>query len=107
MGRVGIANVGGVEAVVKVMKTFPKCQTLQEFACDALRNLTLCSIGKANAIGSGGIKVLLVAVTTHLGCATLCEKACSALYNLLTDSRENTGLFISLGGTQVAERQRC
>jgi hypothetical protein len=28
--KLGIAAIGGVEAVVKVMKTFPKCQTLQE-----------------------------------------------------------------------------
>jgi hypothetical protein len=28
----GITSIDGVEAVVKVMKTFPKCQTLQERA---------------------------------------------------------------------------
>jgi hypothetical protein len=36
----GISTIGGVEAVVKVMKTFPKCQALQERACAALCNLT-------------------------------------------------------------------
>jgi hypothetical protein len=90
--------IGGVEAVVKILKTFPKCKTLQERACDALRNLAYCSIGKAKAIESGGMEVLLAAVTTHLGCAIICQKACWALFNMAFDSKENTWLLISLGG---------
>jgi hypothetical protein len=34
----GIAAIGGVEAVVKIMKTFPKCQVLQQGACTSLLN---------------------------------------------------------------------
>jgi hypothetical protein len=106
MGRVGIANVGGVEAVVKVMKTFPKCYILQERACAALRNLTTCSIGKTKAIESGGIEALLAAVTTHLGSAILCLSACSALVTIASHSKQNTGLFISLGGTAAVAKVR-
>jgi hypothetical protein len=50
--RFGIAAIGGEKAFVKVMKTFPKCQELQERLCLALLNLTWCSIGKANRMES-------------------------------------------------------
>jgi hypothetical protein len=64
--EVAIAAIGGVEAVVKTMKTFPKCQDLLEGTCGALRNLASCSIGKANAIECGGIEVFIAAVKNHL-----------------------------------------
>jgi hypothetical protein len=67
--KVGIAAIGGVDAVVKVMKTFPKCQKLQQRACTSLINLSVCSIGTTNAIESGGIEPLLAAVNNHLGSA--------------------------------------
>jgi hypothetical protein len=65
----GIAAIGGVEAVVKVAMTFPKCQVLQEAACGALFIFTHRNniSGKQNIIESGGIKVLLHAVINHLG----------------------------------------
>jgi hypothetical protein len=77
--QAGIAAIGGVEAVVKVMKAFPKCQALQEGACGALRNLACCSIGKRKVVETGGIKVILAAVNNHLVVsAILCQKACRA-----------------------------
>jgi hypothetical protein len=58
--KVGITAIGGVEAVVKVMKTFPRCQTLQEYACRALANLTYKNVtGKKQATESGGCLVLV------------------------------------------------
>jgi hypothetical protein len=105
--KVGIAaNVGGVEAVLKVKKTCPKCQALQEGACDALRNLACCSIGQAKAIESGGIEVLVAAVATHLGSANLCLSACSALVNTVRGSKENTELLIDLGGGAAVAKVR-
>jgi hypothetical protein len=83
MGKVGIATIGGVEAAVKVMQTFPKCQTLLERACGTLCNLAGCTIGKAKAIESGGIKVLLAAVNNHLGFASPCQHSYRALYNIV------------------------
>jgi hypothetical protein len=74
-----IATIGGVEAVVKVMQTFPKCQTLQEYSSVTLLNLSCCSIGEAKAIELGEIEVLLAAVNNHLDSAIVCEKACGAL----------------------------
>jgi hypothetical protein len=102
--KVGIAAIGGMEAVIKVMKTFPKCQTLQERAFIVVLNLACCSIGKMKVVESGGMEVLLAAVSNHLGSAYICERACLILINLITDSNENTELFISLGGaTAVAK----
>jgi hypothetical protein len=100
--RFGICTVGGVEALVKVIKTFPKCLALQDGVCDVLSNLANCSIGKEKAIESGVIEVLLAAINNHLGSAKLCESACSALFNIASGSKENTGLLITLGGGAAA-----
>jgi hypothetical protein len=96
--KVGIAAIGGVEAVVKVMKTFPKCQSLQAYACATLTNLACCSVGIAKAIESGGIEVLLAAINNHLNSSFICERACSVLVRIVSDSKENTGRLIILGG---------
>jgi hypothetical protein len=103
-GRAGITTVGGVEAAVKAMKTFPKCQALQEHGCAALRNLASYSIVKAKAIESGVIEVLLAAVIMHLGSATVCENACGALVKNVDKSKENTWLLINLGGGAVVAK---
>jgi hypothetical protein len=104
--RVGITVVGGVEAVVKIMKTFPKCQKLQERAYGALRNLASCNIGATKAIRSGGIEVLLAAVTNHLKSAIVCETACWALFNIVNGSKENTHLLITLNCGAAVEKVR-
>jgi hypothetical protein len=102
--KIGIAAIGGVEAVVKVMKTFPKCQVLQRRACYVLSHLVCCSICKAKDIETDGIEVLLAVVSNNLGSWALCRIACRAMHSILSDSKENTGLFISLGGaTAVAQ----
>jgi hypothetical protein len=96
--RVCISDIG-VKAVVKVMKTFPKCQPLQERACCALRNLTCNNTtGKNKVVETGGIEVLLAAITNHLNSAGVCENACLAMYNIVHGSKENTELLITLGG---------
>jgi hypothetical protein len=105
--NVGIAAIGGAEAVVQIMKTFPKCQTLQKGACTSLLNLTLCSIGKKKAIESGGIEVLIAAINNHfLGSAILCHHACWALECIASVSKENTRLLISLGGGAAVAKVR-
>ena len=104
--KVGIVAIGGVEAVVKVMKTFPKCQSLQEYACRVLINLGACSIGKAIIIESGGIELLLTAVNNHLGSVRVCENACWALCNSVNGSKESTELLITLGGGAVVAKVR-
>jgi hypothetical protein len=107
MGKLGIVTVGGVEAVVRVMKTFSKCQALQEYACCVLRNLVgSCSIGKVKVIESGGIELLLAAVNNHLNSADVCQYACWALRNIASGSKENTGLLISLGGGAAVAKVR-
>jgi hypothetical protein len=100
----GFAAMGGVETVVKIMKTFPKCGTLQQSACGVLRNLVCCSICKAKAFKSGGIEVILAVVDNHLGSTFLCREACLTLRNISMYSKETTGLLIRLGGaTAVAQ----
>jgi hypothetical protein len=86
------------------MKTFPKCQKLQERACVLLCDLTCCSIGTASATEVGGIEVLLAAVNNHLGSALLCHHACWALRNIMEGSKENTKLLISLGGGAAVDK---
>jgi hypothetical protein len=102
---VGIAAIGGAEAVVKAMKTFPKCKRLQEVACAALHNLINKNVtAKKKAIESGGIEVVLAAINNHLGSSFVCERACKALLNIVNGSKENTVLLISLcGGAAVAK----
>jgi hypothetical protein len=83
---------------VKVMKTFHKCQALQECA---LANLACCSIGKAKALESGGFELLLLAaLNNHLDSAIVCENACWAMRCTASRgaAKENTELPITLGG---------
>jgi hypothetical protein len=105
--KVGIAAIGGVEVVVKVMKTFPKCQMLQEGASGALCNLTCRNaVGQANAIESGGIDCVLAAINNHLGSAFICKNACWLMFTIVTESKENTGQLISLGGATAVAKVR-
>jgi hypothetical protein len=104
VSRVGITTVGGVEAVVEVMKTFPKCEALQSIACRAINNLTACNIGTQKAAEMGGMNVLLAAVNNHLSSANVCQHAILAMRRILVGSKENAELLISLGGvTDVAK----
>jgi hypothetical protein len=97
--RVGITAIDGVVAVVNVMKTFPKCQTLQERACAALLNLICNNVtGKNRAVKSDGIKIVLAAINNHLGSSILCRAACLALFNMILGVKKNMELLISLGG---------
>ena len=104
--RVAIAAIGGVEAIVKAMNTFPKCHALQERACGALRNLACCGLGKKKVAEKGGIEVLLAAINNHLGSAILCQKGCWALYNIVNGSKQNTELLISFGGGAAVAKVR-
>jgi hypothetical protein len=106
--KVGIAATGGVEVIVKIMKTFLKCQALQVAACGTLLNLTSCSIGigKANAIESGGIEALLAVVNNHLGSELICERVCKGLINIVKGSKKSVGLLISMAGTAAFAKVR-
>jgi hypothetical protein len=104
--QVGISTIGCVEAVVKIMKTFPKCADLQERACGALLNLSDCRIGNKKVAERVGIDVLLAAVNNHLNSSEVCENACWALVNIAEKSKENTELLISLGGGAAVAKVR-
>jgi hypothetical protein len=101
--RVGISSFGGVEAIVKVLKLFPKCLALQENACKALCNLTNCHLGKTKALEAGHtIPILLAAVNNHLVSFKLCEYAVLALHNVVRDDNLSTKLLLSSGGVAAA-----
>jgi hypothetical protein len=105
--RVGITAIGGVEAVVEAMKTFPKCQDLQYRGCIVRTNLACCSIGEKKAVESDEMEVLLAAINNHLNSADVCECACKALYFIVLGSKERTGLLISLGGGAAVANVRA
>jgi hypothetical protein len=121
--RSSISAIGGVEAVVKVMETLPKCRQLQWSACHALRNLTTTSttmhnssggsschmnIGKKRLLQEDGIKVLLATVNNHLDSSWVCQNALGALENIIMTGnyQENIRRFIREGGATALARVR-
>lgn len=99
--------MGGVEAIWKVMETFPKCLTIQVTACAALSNLIVCHLGKKKALESGQtIDLLLAAVKNHLVSFVLCERAVLALFHLIMDDILRTRLLLSSGGVAAAIKVR-
>lgn len=94
----------GMEAVIKVMKTFPKCQTLQKRTFIVVLNLACCCISKTKIVETGEMEVLPATVSNHFDSAYICERACLILMNLIEDGNDNIELFICLGGaTAVAK----
>jgi hypothetical protein len=96
--KAGISLVGGVKAVMEVMKSFPKCHDLQVVSCCLLGSLTFCDTGKKKAVEAGAMVVLLAAANNHLNSACVCAYTCWALSNIIDESKENTKELIDLGG---------
>jgi hypothetical protein len=86
--KIGISSVGGVEAILKVMKTLPTCEILLVKASHTLLSLTSCSIGKKKASEAGAVAIVLNVVKHHMRCASICEHTCDAFYRLLKRSKE-------------------
>jgi hypothetical protein len=101
--------VGGVEAVIKAMKAFPKCCKIQEFACILVLNLACCKIGKRRIIEADGMEYVLASINNHLNSALVCKYACIALSNIIEKENKEVRLLISLdGATAVAKvREEC
>jgi hypothetical protein len=90
-------SIGGAEVVVKIMKTFPNCQTLQGMRARPCSNLAWCSVARQETIGSGGIKVYLcryqqprwfLQFLYRYACTLLCTAYGSVV------AKENTGLLV-------------
>jgi hypothetical protein len=96
--RYGINSIGGVEVLVKVMKTFPKHPWLQLRACNALCNLTACPVGRGRAGKVGAIEVLLTTIKSHPENKYIFLYGCRALINMCETSFERTKQLIDLGG---------
>jgi hypothetical protein len=94
-----ISLVGGaVKAVVKVMKSFPKCHDLQMVSCCTLGNLTYSDIGAKEAVEADAMVVLLKAANNHLDIGCVCAYTCWALSNIIHGSNENTKELIRCHG---------
>jgi hypothetical protein len=104
--KVGITAIGGVEAVVQVMATFPACRQLQLVAADVLGNLTCCDSGEKNAVKADGIKFLLAAASNHLNSDNVIKEAFDTLHRLIVNSKDNTKEFILCGGSAVVLKVR-
>jgi hypothetical protein len=103
LGGRTVASIGGVEAVVKAMRTFSNCPKLQSTACCVLGNLLFCSIGQKKALETSAMEVVLDALDNHMDTETVCGNACFTLHRMVAASKENTERFISSGGvTTVA-----
>jgi hypothetical protein len=99
MSRFGINSFGGVEELVKVMKTFPKHHPwLQLRVCNALCNLTACPVGRKRADEVGAIEVLLTTIKSYPGNKYIFLYGCRALTNMCKTSFERTKQLIGLGG---------
>jgi hypothetical protein len=104
--QVGITVIGGVDAVVTVLETFPLCRELQRSVCASLCNLTCCSIGKKKALEAGGITALIAAVTKHTDSSLVCQHACDTLENMIDGSLEQTKVFMNAGGVAALSKVR-
>jgi hypothetical protein len=102
--KVGISSVGGVKAIAKVMKSFPRSLDLQMVACGALGNLTYCDLGTKKAVEADAMVVLVAAANNHLRNACICEYACWALSNIIDESKENTKQLILLDGATAVTK---
>jgi hypothetical protein len=98
MSRYGINSIGGVEVLVKVIKTFPKHSWLQLRACNALCNLTACPVGRERADEVGAIEALLTTIKSNPGNKYIFLYGCRALTHMCKGSFERTMLLIGLGG---------
>jgi hypothetical protein len=102
--RIGITAIGGVEAVIKAMKTLPKCHEVVAVGCHVLLNLAFCRIGKKKVAETGGIEVVLAAINNYLDSAYMCDHACTTLCCIVAGSNDNTELFIYLGGASAVAK---
>jgi hypothetical protein len=95
LGRTYIHEIGGIESVIKVMKTFPKCRALQVSACSVIYNYLAYNINAAKVMKeSDGIEVLLAALNNHyLSSAEGCDSICWSLCHIVCGSRENNILL--------------
>jgi hypothetical protein len=92
-------SIGGVEVLVKVMKTFPKHHPwVQLRACNALCNLTACPVGRKRADEAGAIEVLLTTIKSYPGNKYIFLYGCRTLTNMCASSFERNKQLIELGG---------
>jgi hypothetical protein len=93
-----ISSIGGVEVLVEVLTTFPKCEDLQSASCKVLCNLSTTSVGAEKASEAGAIKVLVGAVKNYPANEYLFVYCCDALADMCESNFERTKTLIDLGG---------
>ena len=88
-----ICAMGGVEAVLRAMQTFPNSAGLQECGCLVLGNLARDSTCHARTVErAGGVEQILHAAKLHPSSVAVQSAVCDALQNILTfdDEEEHT-----------------
>jgi len=77
-----IANLGGIQAILKVMKEHAAEAKVQEQACRALNTLAGNDDNAVKITNLGGIQAILKAMKDHAAQTKVQEMACGALYRL-------------------------
>jgi hypothetical protein len=78
-----IGRLGGVVAILTVMRLQPDDELIQQFACGVLGNLLIDNEANAQLVHqAGGIGVIVLAMETHRSSANLQEWALRTLNNL-------------------------
>ena len=99
--RKKVANLGGIEAILKAMNEHAAHAKVQETACEALDNLSFNDDNAVKIRNLGGIEALLKAMKDHPAEANVQEKACEALKSLIILNDDNKVTIANLGGVQA------
>lgn len=87
-----ICSMGGVDAVIRAMRTFPDCAGLQECGCFVLGNLSRDSPCHSRAVArAGGVGQILQSAQRHPGSVAVQSAVCEALQAVL-DFDDEQGL---------------
>jgi hypothetical protein len=104
--RADITAKGGLEAVMKIEKTFRKCQRLHEHALCALISLAFLSTVTTEVIESGRFEAVLAASNNHLDSTLLCEIECLVLSEIFNEHMAKRDQSINLGGGAAVAKVR-
>ena len=98
--KVKIANLGGIQAILKAMKDHAAEAKVQENACAALLNLGINVDNKVKIAALQGIQAILKGMKDHATQAKVQRQACAALGSLAIND-DNAVTIANLGGIQA------
>jgi len=98
--RIILAGLGGVAALLSVMKQHEANADVMDPACGALSNLSLNADNKVSVARLGGLELLLSVMKQHQENAAVMGEACGALRNLSLNA-DNQVTVARLGGLEL------